>query len=109
MPTRPRAYDFGDDPLDSSYDRTLRALEGRVDQDFLLSATSGSGRRDTLDGDDTGDVFLKIAREESSRRRPDENLPDETQSVVVSHIPLASGFCFFRCVSAPCMSRDADL
>ncbi|KAH6998541.1 hypothetical protein BKA56DRAFT_29366 [Ilyonectria sp. MPI-CAGE-AT-0026] len=82
MPTRPRAYDFGDDPLDSSYDRTLRALEGRVDQDFLLSATSGSGRRDTLDGDDTGDVFLKIAREESSRRRPDENLPDETQSVV---------------------------
>ncbi|KAL6403801.1 hypothetical protein AUP68_13173 [Ilyonectria robusta] len=84
MPTRPRAYDFGDDPLDSSYDRTLRALEGRVDQDFLLSATSGSGRRDTLDGDDTGDVFLKIAREESSRRRPDENLPDETQSVVES-------------------------
>ncbi|KAF7551579.1 hypothetical protein G7Z17_g4926 [Cylindrodendrum hubeiense] len=82
MPSRPRNYDFGDDPLDSSYDRTLRALEGRADRDFPPSATSGSGRRDTLDGDDTGDVFLKIAREESSRRLPDENLPDETQSVV---------------------------
>ncbi|KAH6897049.1 hypothetical protein B0T10DRAFT_395942 [Thelonectria olida] len=77
-----RSRIFGDDPVDSNHDRTLRALEGRSDQDFLLSAASVSGRRDTLDGDDTGDVFLKIAREESSRRQPDEKPPSESQSVV---------------------------
>ncbi|KAK7422875.1 hypothetical protein QQZ08_009324 [Neonectria magnoliae] len=81
MNPRSRIYDYEDDPLDSSHDRTLRALEGRPDQEFL-SATSGSGRRDALDGDDTGDVFLKIAQEESRRRLPDQQLSDEPQSVV---------------------------
>ncbi|KAH7170485.1 hypothetical protein EDB81DRAFT_752993 [Dactylonectria macrodidyma] len=82
MPSRPRMYDFGDDPLDTNHDRTLRALEGRVDQDFLPSAGLSSGRRDALDGDDTGDVFLKIAREEPSRRLPDDNPRDDTHNTV---------------------------
>ncbi|KAK7402985.1 hypothetical protein QQX98_011261 [Neonectria punicea] len=83
MNPRPRIYDYEDDPLDSNHDRTLRALEGRPDQEFLTSATSASGRRDALDGDDTGDVFLKIAQEESRRRLPDQQLSDEPQSVVI--------------------------
>ncbi|KPM43481.1 hypothetical protein AK830_g3045 [Neonectria ditissima] len=82
MNSRPRIYDYEDDPLDSNHDRTLRALEGRSDQDFLTSATSVSGRREALDGDDTGDVFLKIAQEESRRRLPEQQLSDEPQSVV---------------------------
>ncbi|KAI5465744.1 hypothetical protein BGZ63DRAFT_349451 [Mariannaea sp. PMI_226] len=73
-----RARIFGDDPVDSNYDSALRALEGRSDQDFLTSAA----RRDAVDGDDTGDVFLKIAREETSRRLPDQAAAEETQSVV---------------------------
>ncbi|KAM5351499.1 hypothetical protein ACJ41O_004222 [Fusarium nematophilum] len=82
MNSRPRFYDFGDDVADSNHDRTLRALEGRTDQDVLHSAPPFSGRHDAFDNDDTGDVFLKIAREEASRRQPDQQIHDETRSVV---------------------------
>lgn len=86
MNTRSRIYDMGDDPADSSHDRTLRALEGRFDDDddhAAQMATPTANRRDPFDNDDTGDVFLKIAREESSRRKADDYIPSETQSVVV--------------------------
>ncbi|KAI1281360.1 hypothetical protein F5Y07DRAFT_386707 [Xylaria sp. FL0933] len=54
-----RNLDGGDDSGDSNHrDRTLRALEGR----------RGDERPD---GDDSGDLFLKIAREDSSQRTPD--------------------------------------
>ncbi|KAF4985267.1 hypothetical protein FDECE_16689, partial [Fusarium decemcellulare] len=89
MNSKPRFYDFGDDAADSNHDRTLRALEGRGDQDVLRSAPPISGRHDAFDGDDTGDVFLKIAREEASRRQPDEQQPYETRSVVVSKFLLS--------------------
>ncbi|EEU46522.1 uncharacterized protein NECHADRAFT_92815 [Fusarium vanettenii 77-13-4] len=82
MNSRPRYYDFGDDGPDSNHDQTLRALEGRADHEVLRSAPAFSSRHDAFDNDDTGDVFLKIAREEASRRQPDEQPADETRSVV---------------------------
>ncbi|KAJ4190022.1 hypothetical protein NW767_011365 [Fusarium falciforme] len=82
MNSRSRYYDFGDDGPDSNHDQTLRALEGRADHDVLHSAPAFSSRHDAFDNDDTGDVFLKIAREEASRRQPDEQPADETRSVV---------------------------
>lgn len=84
MNSRPRYYDFGDDGPDSNHDQTLRALEGRADQDILHSAPTFSSRPGAFDNEDTGDVFLKIAREEAPRRQPDEQPADETRSVVVS-------------------------
>ncbi|CAM1505530.1 Fc.00g111670.m01.CDS01 [Cosmosporella sp. VM-42] len=82
MNSRSRFYDMGDDLTDSNHDRTLRALEGRSDQDFMHNTPPVSSRHDALDGDDTGDVFLKIAREEQNRRLDDESFPDESQSIV---------------------------
>ncbi|RYO77409.1 hypothetical protein DL762_009280 [Monosporascus cannonballus] len=56
-----RAYELGDNYGDSSpRDRTLRALEGRQ-EDYTQRAAQA-------DLDDSGDVFLKIAREDQSRR-----------------------------------------
>ncbi|KAM0434399.1 hypothetical protein ACHAPT_003495 [Fusarium lateritium] len=82
MNSRSRYYDFGDDVGDSNHDQTLRALEGRADHEVLRSAPAFSSRHDAFDNDDTGDVFLKIAREEASRRQPEEQPADETRSVV---------------------------
>jgi hypothetical protein len=79
MNTRPlRAYDIGDDYDDANHrDRTLRALEGQV--------TPPDSAEPRQDGDDTGDLFLRIAHEDSSRRVPDENTAHgDSQSVVVS-------------------------
>lgn len=54
-------------------DRTLRALEGTSDDDPSQRSPPDSARRNLFtDGDDTsGDVFMKIAREEAPRRRTD--------------------------------------
>ncbi|KAF5019362.1 hypothetical protein F66182_8630 [Fusarium sp. NRRL 66182] len=82
MNSRSRFHDFGDDVEDADHDRTLRALEGREDNDVLHSEPAYSSRRDVLDNDDTGDVFLKIAREEASRRQPSDQPSDDNRSVV---------------------------
>ncbi|RYP69242.1 hypothetical protein DL771_006210 [Monosporascus sp. 5C6A] len=56
-----RAYEVGDNYGDSSpRDRTMRALEDRQ-EDYTQRTTQA-------DLDDSGDVFLKIAREDQSRR-----------------------------------------
>ncbi|KAG7137133.1 hypothetical protein HYQ45_018871 [Verticillium longisporum] len=68
-------------------DRTLRALEGRPDDEMIHDTTPpDSARRDHLvDGDDTtGDVFMKIAREEPRRRAADENSSAEDPRTVTS-------------------------
>lgn len=80
-----RPYDLGEDISDSNQrDRALRALEGRPDDDMLQMTPPDSADREGLDGDDTGDLFLRIAQEESIRRVPDENAPTEEPSAVVS-------------------------
>ncbi|KAM0531799.1 hypothetical protein ACHAPP_007633 [Verticillium nonalfalfae] len=66
-------------------DRTLRALEGRPDDEMIHDTTPpDSARRDRLvDGDDTtGDVFMKIAREEPRRRAADETSSAEDPRTV---------------------------
>ncbi|KAF4978398.1 hypothetical protein FZEAL_5216 [Fusarium zealandicum] len=112
MNSRPRFYDYEEDPDDSNHDRTLRALEGRTDQDVLRSSPKFSGRHDGFDNEDTGDVFLKIAREEASRRQPDEQSPpNETRSVVSrvtrsSHRrPLSSVVPMYQPTSPPQIRR----
>lgn len=89
MNHRPRFHDMGDDPKDPSHDRTLRALEGRQIADMLHMTPPTSARHDGSDPDDSGDVFLRIAREEASRRNTNENAPAETQSSIVSLNPPA--------------------
>ncbi|RGP80645.1 hypothetical protein FLONG3_1249 [Fusarium longipes] len=81
MNSRPRFLDSGDEDEDTNHDRTLRALEGRSDDDALRSAPASS-RRGAFDNEDTGDVFLKIAREETTQRQTDEQPSDDNRSVV---------------------------
>lgn len=88
MNSRPRFHDSGDEVEDTNHDRTLRALEGRGN-DALRSAPLTSSRRGAFDNEDTGDVFLKIAREEASQRQTDEQPQEDTRSVVVSSLLLS--------------------
>ncbi|CAF3464804.1 hypothetical protein FGSG_06975 [Fusarium graminearum PH-1] len=81
MNSRPRFLDSGDEDEDTNHDRTLRALEGRSDDEALRSAPVSS-RRGAFDNEDTGDVFLKIAREETSQRQADEQPSDDNRSIV---------------------------
>ncbi|KAI0971639.1 hypothetical protein F4678DRAFT_70411 [Xylaria arbuscula] len=66
-----RNIDGGDDYGDSNHrDRTLRALEGRRgDEAMQWTPPDSAGERP--DGDDSGDLFLKIAREDPSQRITD--------------------------------------
>ncbi|KAF4454593.1 hypothetical protein F53441_2936 [Fusarium austroafricanum] len=82
MNSRLRFHDSGDEVEDANHDRTLRALEGRGDDDALRSAPRVSSRRGAFDNEDTGDVFLKIAREEASQHQTDEQPPEDTRSMV---------------------------
>lgn len=86
MNSRPRFHDSGDEVEDTNHDRTLRALEGRGNDDALRSAPLASSRRGAFDNEDTGDVFLKIAREETSQRQTDEHSQEDNRSVVVSSL-----------------------
>ncbi|KAJ3578490.1 hypothetical protein NPX13_g2068 [Xylaria arbuscula] len=63
-----RTHDSGDDHSDPNHrDRTLRALEGRRG-DEIMQWTPPDSAGERPDGDDSGDLFLKIAREDSSQR-----------------------------------------
>ncbi len=86
MNFRPRPYDLGDDSARGTIDNTLRALEGRYSDDSRRSSTLSPGRQNSSPGnfDDTGDIFLRIARDEPSHRPGDESVPDDVQSSVVS-------------------------
>lgn len=90
MNYQPRPYDTADEPADPSYDRTLRALEGRQVQDMLQMTPPTSAGHEGFDPDDGGDVFLKIAREEGAQRSANGAPPADTQSTVV-------GFACFSC------------
>ncbi|KAI3536872.1 hypothetical protein CSPX01_10572 [Colletotrichum filicis] len=74
-----RSFDFGDDYADSNQrDRTLRALEGRRDDDYSQMTPPLSADAD----DTTGDVFMKIARQEPTRRGSKEVAPAEQPSAI---------------------------
>jgi hypothetical protein len=64
--------------VDSTDDHTLRASDG----DFLDQRSPPTSRHGT-NGDDTGDVFMKIASEEAARHSAADNAHD-TKSTSVS-------------------------
>ncbi|KAH6610368.1 lpxtg-motif cell wall anchor domain [Trichoderma cornu-damae] len=66
-----RSYDMEDRYVDSTDDHTLRALDGE-----LFDQRSPPTSRNGTNGDDTGDVFLKIASEEAARHAGAENSND---------------------------------
>ncbi|OLN94016.1 hypothetical protein CCHL11_03406 [Colletotrichum chlorophyti] len=75
-----RSFDFGDDLVDSNQrDRTLRALEGRTDNDYSQMTPPLSADAD----DTTGDVFMKIARQEPTRRGSGDVAPTEVSNAIV--------------------------
>ncbi|KAJ9136666.1 LPxTG-motif cell wall anchor domain-containing protein [Pleurostoma richardsiae] len=74
MNARPlRSYEDGDDMDDSDQrDRTLRALEGRSENDYRQITPPDSAEA-APDGESTADIFMRIAREDSTRRGADES------------------------------------
>lgn len=70
-----RSYDSEDRYIDSTDDHTLRALDG----DFF---DQRSPPRHGTNGDDTGDVFLKIASEEAARNAKADSVNDSKTTSV---------------------------
>ncbi|KAJ6446407.1 LPXTG-motif cell wall anchor domain-containingprotein [Purpureocillium lavendulum] len=91
MNFRPRAYDLGDDSR-GTIDNTLRALEGRYSDDSRRSSTLSPGRQNGSPStfDDTGDVFLRIARDEPGHQPDDDPLADDVQSSITTSPPRMS-------------------
>ncbi|KAK1598523.1 uncharacterized protein LY79DRAFT_246780 [Colletotrichum navitas] len=106
-----RSFDFGDESTDSNQrDRTLRALEGRHDDDYSQMTPPLSAEAD----DTTGDVFMKIARQEPTRRGSGDVAPAEQPSTVQSRVarsfhrrPLSAAvpLSYHHPVSPPHLSR----
>ncbi|KAI2637362.1 hypothetical protein GGS21DRAFT_474285 [Xylaria nigripes] len=68
-----RNHDTAENHSDQDHrNRTLRALEGRRESE-AMQWTSLDSARDRPDGEDSGDLFLKIAREDSSQQRTATN------------------------------------
>ncbi|KAK3375341.1 hypothetical protein B0H63DRAFT_453122 [Podospora didyma] len=86
---------YGEDITDPNQrDRTLRALEGRSDDEFSQitppdSADAMHDNENDNDNDNTADIFMKIAREDSTCRPREEQPVAEDQSAI-SRITRAS-------------------
>lgn len=105
-----RTYDGGDDYGDDThYDRTLRALEGRrAGEPMQWTPPDSAGERP--DGDDTTDLFLKIAREDNLQRTPESKVyadhPNAITRVARSvRRPLSVAISSYRSPSPPRLSR----
>ncbi|KAL2213677.1 hypothetical protein CC79DRAFT_74184 [Sarocladium strictum] len=104
-----RPFEFPGDVDDPTHDHTLRALEGRRESDGQMTLPpSGAG----ADGgaDDEGDMFLRIARQESSNRFREGNDYDDNQSSVsrvrASHRrPLSTNVATYTPTSPPQLTR----
>lgn len=89
--------------MDSRED-TLRALEGRSDDYTGRAPHSGSARPSGGDGDDTTDMFLNIAHEESIRPSI-ENSP----GAVEDHGPIVSSTPPYCCETRLCFFSPPEL
>ncbi|KAI1457685.1 hypothetical protein F4805DRAFT_170223 [Annulohypoxylon moriforme] len=105
-----RGYEGGEDYGDSNHrDRTLRALEGRrFDDASQITPPDSAG--DRPDGDDSGDLFLKIAREDTLRRNADNGNYGDSQSAISrvtrsSRRPLSVGVSSYQPSSPPQVVR----
>lgn len=106
-----RTYDGGDDYGDATHhDRTLRALEGRRG-DEVMQWTPPDSAGERPDGDDSGDLFLKIAREDSFQRTADSGRMHAENSNAISRVarsarrPLSVAISSYRSPSPPRISR----
>ncbi|KAI1180116.1 hypothetical protein F4777DRAFT_585793 [Nemania sp. FL0916] len=106
-----RTYDGGDDYGDATHhDRTLRALEGRRG-DEVMQWTPPDSAGERPDGDDSGDLFLRIAREDSMQRTPDKGRIYADNPNVISRVarsarrPLSVAISSYRSPSPPRLSR----
>ncbi|KAK0722751.1 hypothetical protein B0T26DRAFT_739877 [Lasiosphaeria miniovina] len=106
---------FGDDITDPNQrDRTLRALEGRPDDDYsqITPPDSANAMHDNdNDTDNTADIFMRIAREDSSRRAPEEQEMAEDQSAIsritrtTHRRPLSAAVPTYQATSPPQITR----
>ncbi|KAI8947643.1 hypothetical protein F4801DRAFT_495593 [Xylaria longipes] len=106
-----RTYDGGDDYGDANHrDRTLRALEGRRGDD-VMQWTPPDSATERPDGDDSGDLFLKIAREDFSQRTGDGGRTYADNPNAISRVargtrrPLSVAISSYRSPSPPRISR----
>lgn len=74
-------------------DRTLRALEGRTDDDYSQMTPPDSA--EATPDENTADIFMSIAREDSSQRSPGDTGGGEEHSAIVSDTILGS--CLDEC------------
>jgi len=107
-----RNFEGGDNYSDSTHrDRTLRALEGRrVDDVMQWTPPDSAGERG--DGDDSGDLFLKIAREDPSSRTADNGkVHTDSPNAIVSAAFSVLRPILASCISLPlfCASMASDL
>ncbi|KAK6448262.1 hypothetical protein FP744_10004512 [Trichoderma asperellum] len=100
-----RGYDAEDRYIDSTDDHTLRASDG----DFFEQRSPPGSRHGANGGDDTGDVFLKIASEEAARHSETNNASDRTTTYKISRTtsqrPLSHAATSYYPVSPPSVSR----
>lgn len=83
-----RPFDAAGEVEDPTHDHTLRALEGRRESDGQMTL-SPAGYAPDGGADDEGDMFLRIARQESASRAKDAQDFEDSQSSVVSTADFA--------------------
>ncbi|KAM7202110.1 hypothetical protein V8F20_004564 [Naviculisporaceae sp. PSN 640] len=90
-------------------DRTLRALEGR--EDDYSRVTPPDSADATTDNENTAEIFMNIAREESAHRQMEDRGVRENQSAIAritraSHRrPLSTNLATFQPTSPPQLTR----
>ncbi|KAL7937649.1 LPXTG-motif cell wall anchor domain protein [Trichoderma chlorosporum] len=100
-----RSYDVEDRYIDTD-DHTLRALDG----DFFDQRSPPTSRHGT-NGDDTGDVFLKIASEEAARHSKSDSANDGKSSSqyqvnrTTHRRPLSNNVSSYYPISPPSANR----
>ncbi|KAK1245112.1 hypothetical protein MKX08_004741 [Trichoderma sp. CBMAI-0020] len=100
-----RGYDAEDRYIDSTDDHTLRASDG----DFFEQRSPPGSRHGANGGDDTGDVFLKIASEEAARSSETNTANDRSITYKISRTssqrPLSHAATSYYPISPPSVSR----
>ncbi|TPX17368.1 uncharacterized protein E0L32_012154 [Thyridium curvatum] len=102
--------DESDDASEADqHDRTLRALEGRSDDHYSQMTPPDSAG--VAPEENTGDLFMRIAGEESTRRAPEPARPVEEQTAATRLIrstqrrPLSAAIPSYQAASPPQIPR----
>ncbi|KYK57791.1 hypothetical protein DCS_04804 [Drechmeria coniospora] len=99
----PPPYDPAECPVGMAHESTLRALEGRMDDTLRNGAIGGA--------EDSGDLFLRIAKEQSNRRGADDGAradvprPVSRASRFTHRRPLSTVVASYHTTSPPRVAR----